>query len=331
MNVFDSLAEKGQELAKSPAGQKMFSKLAEKGQELAKSPAGQKMIGKIQEKIPGMSNINTGELMNAFTNGNGQGGFPGGLSDMAKGVAEQAINAGVNKASNSIPSINGIDVGSVAGAGGEDKATPAADNNPSGNPAYDENNGPPGDLNTQMTSLENKIHKTLENEIANNFTSIIDSILKNPTAQDTMTMAIASALKPSLDNAIANTSYLNEMANATGDKVKDGLLEFHEEYSEKSEETKGEAFTSFIDKMKRIQKEKVGQVEDAKKALDILGGDPNFKTNNNTGTRMGTVENQLKTIIPVDAINRKTKTVGGSRKRRQRRRTHKKKRFQPKK
>jgi hypothetical protein len=328
MSVFDSLA-------KSPAGQKMFSKLAEKGQELAKSPAGQKMIGKIQEKIPGLSNINTGELMNAFTEGNGQGGFPGGLSDMAKGVAEEAINAGVNKASNSIPSINGDNVGklvdmakNVAGAG-EDGEPPAADSNIE-NPAFNKDETP-GKLDTQMTSLENKIHKTLENEIANNFTSIIDSILKNPTAQDTMTMAIASALKPTIDNAIANTSYLNEMANATGDKVKDGLLEFHREYSEKSEETKGEAFTSFIDKMKRIQKEKVGQVEDAKKALDILGGDPNFKPNNDIGTRMGTVENQLKTIIPVGAINRKTKTVGGSRKRRQRRRTHKKKRFQPKK
>ena len=330
MSVFDSLA-------KSPAGQKMFSKLAEKGQELAKSPAGQKMIGKIQEKIPGLSNINTGELMNAFTEGNGQGGFPGGLSDMAKGVAEEAINAGVNKASNSIPSINGDNVDklvdmakNVAGAGGEDEATPAADSNIE-NPAFNKDETP-GKLNTQMTSLENKIHKTLENEIANNFTSIIDSILKNPTAQDTMTMAIASALKPSLDNAIANTSYLNEMVNAgiTSD-LQEGLLAFHEEYSEKSEETKGEAFTSFIDKMKRIQKEKVGQVEDAKKALDILGGDPNFKTNNDIGTRMGTVENQLKTIIPVGAINKKTKTVGGSRKRRQRRRTHKKKRFQPKK
>ena len=312
----------------------MADKLLEMGQNFVNSENGQQMIGKIQGKIPGLSKINTGELMNAFTKGNGQGGLQGGLSDMAKGVAEQAINAGVNKASNSIPSINGIDVGSVAdklgsSVAGEDGATPAADNNIK-NPAFDKDETP-GELNTQMTSLENKIHKTLENEIANNFTSIINSILKNPTAQDTMTMAIASALKPTIDNAIANTSYLNEMANATGDKVKEGLLKFHEEYSEKSEETKGEAFTSFIAKMKKIQEENVGQVGDAKKALDILGGDPNFKTNSNTGTRMGTVENQLKTIIPVDAINKKTKTVGGSRKRRQRRRTHKKKRFQPKK
>ena len=308
----------------------MADKLLEMGKNYVNSENGQQMLGKIQDKIPGAANINTGELINAFTKGNGQGGFPGGLSDMAKGVAEQAINAGIKQASNSNPSINGDNVGKLVNmaknvAGGE----PPADNNIE-NPAFDKDETP-GELNTQMTSLENKIHKTLETEIANNFESIINSILTNPTAQDTMTMAIASALKPTIDNAIANTSYLNEMANATGDKVKEGLVAFHTEYSEKSEETKGEAFTSFIAKMKKIQEENVGQVGDAKKALDILGGDPNFKTNNDIGTRMGTVENQLKTIIPVDAINKKTKTVGGSRKRRQRRRTHKKRRFQPKK
>lgn len=303
----------------------MADKLIEIGTNFANSENGQKMIG----KIPGAENINPTELLNAFTKGNG----PAGLSDLAKGVAEQTINAEVKQASTSNPSSNGIDVDNLVdmtkNVASKEGATPAAGNNPSGNPAYDET---PGDLNTMMTSLENKIHKTLENEIANNFTSIIDSILKNQTAQDTMTMAIASALKPSLDNAIANTSYLNEMVNAgiTSD-LQEGLVKFHEEYSTNSEEEKPKAFTSFIEKMKRIKKENVGQVEDAKKALDILGGDPNFKPNKDIGTRMGTVENQLKTIIPVDAINKKTKTVGGSRKRRQRRRTHKKKRFQPKK
>ena len=278
-----------------------------------------------------------GLVNSALQQPGGPNGFPG-VGDFAQKFSGKAIKEGLEKVSNAnpemmknLPSINGYNVGKLVDMAKNvaDEATPAAESNLE-NPAF-KPDVIPGELDTQMTSLENKIHKTLETEIANNFESIINSILKNPTAQDTMTMAIASALKPTLDNAIANTAYLNEMTNATGDKVKKGLSEFYEEYSTNSEEEKPKAFTSFIDKMKRIQKENVGEVEDMKKALDLLGGDPNFKPNKDIGTRMGTVENQLKTIIPVDAINKKTKTVGGSRKRKQRRRTHKKRRFQPKK
>jgi hypothetical protein len=218
--------------------------------------------------------------------------------------------------------------GGVAGAlGGVAGALGGGGGNNSGNPACGDQNGPAGELSTMMTSLDNKIHKTLETEIANNFTSIIDSILKNPTAQETMTLAIASALKPTLDNAIANTAYLNEMVKKEIEpEIKERLLEFYEEYNTKSEKTKPEAFTSFINKMKKIQ-EKVGDVSKVKKSLDLFGGDPNFRGNHTT-VKMGTVAKQLEQIIPEGLVNKKNKMSGGSR--RKRRRTYKKRRFQPK-
>jgi hypothetical protein len=248
----------------------------------------------------------------------GEGGA-GGAMDMANKLLGDAAGGG-----NPMDALNKL--GGAGGAMGmASKLLGGGGGNNSGNPACGDPNGPAGDLSSLMSSLENKINKTLETEIANNFTTIIDSILKNPTAQDTMTMAIASALKPSLDNAIANTSYLNEIVKKEIEpEIKERLLEFYEEYNTKSEKTKPEAFTSFIDKMKKIQ-QKVGDVKDAKKSLDILGGDSNFRTNHTT-MKMGTVAKQLDQIIPKDVVNKKTKMTGGSRKRRQRRRTHKKRR-----
>ena len=49
----------------------MADKLLEMGKNYVNSENGQQMLGKIQDKIPGAANINTGELINAFTKGNG--------------------------------------------------------------------------------------------------------------------------------------------------------------------------------------------------------------------------------------------------------------------
>ena len=286
------------------------------------------LFGKLKNTLSGKSGGDTG----GDTLGKLTGGGTGGAMDMAGKLLGDAAGGG-----NPMDALNKLGAGGnpmdalnkLGGAGGAmgmaSKLLGGGGGNNSGNPACGDPNGPAGDLSSLMSSLENKINKTLETEIANNFTTIIDSILKNPTAQDTMTMAIASALKPSLDNAIANTSYLNEIVKKEIEpEIKERLLEFYEEYNTKSEKTKPEAFTSFIDKMKKIQ-QKVGDVKDAKKSLDILGGDSNFRTNHTT-MKMGTVAKQLDQIIPKDVVNKKTKMTGGSRKRRQRRRTHKKRR-----
>jgi hypothetical protein len=279
-----------------------------------------KLGSKLKNTLSGKSGGDTG--------GDTLGKLTGGGAGEAMGMANKLLGdaAGGGNPMDALGKLTGGGEGGAGGAMGvASKLLGGGGGNNSGNPACGDPNGPAGDLSSLMSSLENKINKTLETEIANNFTTIIDSILKNPTAQDTMTMAIASALKPSLDNAIANTSYLNEIVKKEIEpEIKERLLEFYEEYNTKSEKTKPEAFTSFIDKMKRIQ-QKVGDVKDAKKSLDILGGDPNFRTNNTT-MKMGTVAKQLDQIIPKDVVNKKTKMTGGSRKRRQRRRTHKKRR-----
>jgi len=257
------------------------------------------------------------------------GGGEGGAMGMASKLLGDAAGGG-----NPMDALGKLTGGGEGGAGGAmgvaSKLLGGGGGNKSGNPACGDANGPPGELSSLMSSLDNKIGKTLENEIANNFTTIIDSILKNQTAQDTMTLAIASALKPTLDNAIANTAYLNEMVKKEIEpEIKEGLLEFYEEYNTKSEKTKPEAFTSFINKMKRIQ-QKVGDVSKAKESLVIFGGDPKFRGNHTT-MKMGTVAQQLEQIIPNKLINKKkTKMTGGSRRRKQHRRTHKKRRFQPK-
>ena len=249
-----------------------------------------------------------------------------GLGDMAKGLADNMGGAGLGDMAKGFA--NNMGAGGAGGAGG---AMGMASNllggagNSSGNPACGDPNESVKDLPTLLCSLENKINKTLELEIANNFTSIIESILKNQTAQDAITMTIASAFKPTLDNAIANTAYLNEIVKKEIEpEIEKRLLEFYEEYNTKDEKTKHTAFTSFIDNMKRIQPT-VGDVTEAKKSLNLLGGNPYFKGNHTT-MKTGSIAKQLKQIIPVDVINKKNKMSGGSRKRRQRRRTYKKRR-----
>jgi hypothetical protein len=242
-----------------------------------------------------------GEVGDALKNG-----LPGGVGDALKNGLPGKVGDAMGMA------------GKLLGGGG---------GNNSGNPACGEQSGPPGELSSMMTSLDNKIGKTLETEIANNFPSIIESILKNPTAQEAMSLSITSALKPTLDNAIANTAYLNEIVKKEIEpKIQQHLLEFYEEYNTKSEKTKPEAFATFINKMKRIH-EKVGDVSKAKESLDMLGGNTKYKSKHTT-VKMGTVAKQLEQIIP-ESVDTKNKMSGGSR--RKRRRTYKKRRFQPKK
>ena len=245
-------------------------------------------------------------------------GLPGGVGDALK----NGLPAGVGDAlKNGLPG----GVGDAMGMAG--KLLGGGGGNNSGNPACGEQSGPPGELSSMMTSLDNKIGKTLETEIANNFPSIIESILKNPTAQEAMSLSITSALKPTLDNAIANTAYLNEIVKKEIEpKIQQHLLEFYEEYNTKSEKTKPEAFATFINKMKRIQPQ-VGDLSKAKESLDMLGGNTKYKSKHTT-VKMGTVAKQLEQIIP-ESVDKKNKMSGGSR--RKRRRTYKKRRFQPKK